>query len=172
MRRSDPDYFALFVGNYVLGGGGFVSRFTEEVRSKRGLAYSVYSTFNPLRFEGPFQIGLQTKKEQSGEALDVVRVTLKEFIANGPTEQELRAAKQNIVGSFPLRVDSNGKIHDYLALIGYYDLPLDYLNEFPKNVQRVTVEDVKRAFRKRVHPDALVTVVVGAPETRTSAAPQ
>jgi zinc protease len=172
MRRSDPDYFALFVGNYVLGGGGFVSRFTEEVRSKRGLAYSVYSTFNPLRFEGPFQIGLQTKKEQSGEALDVVRVTLKEFIANGPTEQELRAAKQNIVGSFPLRVDSNRKIHDYLALIGYYDLPLDYLNEFPKNVQRVTVEDVKRAFRKRVHPDALVTVVVGAPETRTSAAPQ
>ena len=172
MRRDDPDYFALFVGNYVLGGGGFVSRFTEEVRSKRGLAYSVYSTFNPLRFEGPFQIGLQTKKEQSGEALGVVRVTLKEFIANGPTEQELRAAKQNIVGSFPLRVDSNKKIHEYLALIGYYNLPLDYLNEFPKNVQRVTVEDVKRAFGKRVNPDALVTVVVGAPETRTSAAPR
>ncbi len=172
MRRDDPDYFALFVGNYVLGGGGFVSRFTEEVRSKRGLAYSVYSTFNPLRFEGPFQIGLQTKKEQSGEALDVVRVTLKEFIASGPTEQELRAAKQNIVGSFPLRVDSNKKIHDYLALIGYYDLPLDYLNEFPKNVQRVTAEDVKRAFAKRVNPNALVTVVVGAPETKTSAAPQ
>lgn len=172
VRRADPDYFALFVGNYVLGGGGFVSRFTEEVRSKRGLAYSVYSTFYPLRFEGPFQIGLQTKKEQSAEALDVVRVTLKEFIAKGPTEQELRAAKQNIVGGFPLRMDSNKKIHDYLALIGYYDLPLDYLNEFPRNVQRVTVEDVKRAFAKHVNPDALATVVVGAPETRTSAAPQ
>lgn len=172
MRRDDPDYFALFVGNYVLGGGGFVSRFTEEVRSKRGLAYSVYSTFNPLRFEGPFQIGLQTKKEQSAEALDVVRATLKEFIAKGPTEQELRAAKQNIVGGFPLRVDSNKKIHDYLALIGFYNLPLDYLNQFPQNVQRVTVEDVKQAFAKRVNPEALATVIVGAPETRTSAAPQ
>jgi zinc protease len=171
MRRDDPEYFPLLVGNYVLGGGGFVSRFTEEVRSKRGLAYSVYSAFNPLRFEGPFQIGLQTKKEQSGEALDVVRATLKDFMASGPTNQELRAAKQNIVGSFPLRLDSNKKIHDYLALIGFYNLPLDYLNEFPKNVQRVTVEDVKRAFGKRVNPNALATVVVGAPETKTSAAP-
>jgi zinc protease len=170
MRRDDPDYFPLFVGNYVLGGGGFVSRFTEEVRSKRGLAYSVYSTFQPLRFEGPFQIGLQTKKEQSAEALDVVRVTLQDFIASGPTEQELRAAKQNIVGGFPLRVDSNKKIHEYLAVIGFYNLPLDYLNNFTGNVQRVTVEDVKRAFAKRVHPEALATVVVGAPETRTSAA--
>jgi zinc protease len=172
MRRADPDYFALFVGNYVLGGGGFVSRFTEEVRSKRGLAYSVYSTFNPLRYEGPFQIGLQTKKEQAGEALEVVRGTLKNFVAKGPTEQELRAAKQNIIGGFPLRVDSNRKIHEYLAVIGFYNLPLDYLNEFPNNVQRVTVEDVKRAFGKHVKPDALATIVVGAPETRTSAAPQ
>jgi zinc protease len=172
MRRDDPDYFALFVGNYVLGGGGFVSRFTEEVRSKRGLAYSVYSTFNPLRFEGPFQIGLQTKKEQSGEALEVVRVTLRDFIENGPTQDELRAAKQNIVGGFPLRLDSNKKIHEYLALIGFYGLPLDYLDQFPKNVERVTVDDVKRAFRQRVNPDLLVTVVVGAPETRTSAAPR
>ena len=102
----------------------------------------------------------------------MVRDTLKEFIASGPTEQELRAAKQNIVGGFPLRIDSNKKIHDYLALIGFYDLPLDYLDDFPRNVQRVTVEDVKRAFAKHVNPDALATVVVGAPETRTSAAPQ
>lgn len=172
IRRDDPDYFALFVGNYILGGGGFVSRFTEEVRSKRGLAYSVYSTFSPLRYEGPFQIGLQTKKEQSEEALEVVRVTLKDFIANGPTEKELKAAQQNIVGGFPLRVDSNKKIHEYLALIGFYDLPLDYLDAFPGKVQAVTVEDVKAAFRKRVNPEALVTVVVGAPDTKTSAAPQ
>jgi zinc protease len=170
IRRDDPDYFPLFVGNYILGGGGFVSRFTEEVRSKRGLAYSVYSTFSPMRYEGPFQIGLQTKKDQAGEALEVVRVTLKDFIANGPTEKELQAAKQNIVGGFPLRVDSNKKIHDYLALIGFYNLPLDYLNEFPRKVQAVTVEDVRTAFRKRVNPDALVTVVVGAPETKTSEA--
>ena len=172
IRRDDPDYFPLFVGNYILGGGGFVSRFTEEVRSKRGLAYSVYSTFNPIRYEGPFQIGLQTKKDQASEALEVVRVTLKEFVANGPTEKELKAAKQNIIGGFPLRVDSNKKIHEYLAVIGFYGLPLDYLNEFPKKVQAVTVDDVKTAFRKRVNPDSLVTVVVGAPDTKTSAAPR
>jgi zinc protease len=172
IRRDDPDYFALFVGNYILGGGGFVSRFTDEVRSKRGLAYSVYSTFSPMRYEGPFQIGLQTKKEQSGEALDVVRVTLRDFVAKGPTEKELQAAKQNIVGGFPLRVDSNKKIHDYLALIGFYNLPLDYLNDFPAKVQRVTAEDVKRAFQAHVNPEALVTVVVGAPDTKTSEAPR
>lgn len=170
MRRDDPDFYSLFVGNYVLGGGGFVSRFTDEVRSKRGLAYSVYSTFTPMRYEGPFQIGLQTKKEQSGEALAVVRATLSKFIETGPTEKELKAAKQNIVGGFPLRVDSNRKIHDYLALIGFYGLPLDYLNEFPVRVQRVSADDVKRAFQTHVNPDALVTVVVGAPETKTSEA--
>ena len=172
IRRDDPDFFALSVGNYVLGGGGFVSRFTEEVRSKRGLAYSVYSSFNPMRYEGPFQIGLQTKKEQAGEALDVVRATLQDFIASGPTEQELQAAKQNLIGGFPLRVDSNRKIHDYVALIGFYDLPLDYLNTYPKKVESVTVDDVKTAFRTRVNPDALVTVVVGAPESRPGAAPR
>jgi len=167
MRRDDPDYFPLFVGNHVLGGGGFVSRLVEEVRQKRGLAYSVYSYFSPLQRQGPFLIGMQTKREQAQEALAVVQKTLRDFVVDGPTEKELAAAKQNIIGSFPLRIDSNRKIHEYLALIGFYHLPLSYLDDFVKNVERVTVADVKSAFARHVHMDKLVTVVVGAANDQT-----
>ena len=166
MRRDDPDYFPLFVGNYVLGGGGFVSRITEEVRQKRGLAYSAYSYFSPLKREGPFLIGLQTQREQAGEALAVVRTTLAEFVKAGPTEKEVAAAKQNISGGFPLRIDSNRKIHDNLAMIGFYRLPLTYLDDFVKNVERVTVADILDAFRRRVHPGRMVTVVVGPDDSK------
>lgn len=168
IRRDDPDYFPLFVGNHVLGGGGFASRITEEVRQKRGLAYSAYSYFLPLKREGPFLIGMQTQRDQAGEALEVARKTLRDFVADGPTDLELTAAKQNIIGGFPLRIDSNRKIHDYLSFIGFYRLPLTYLEDFVKNVERVTVSDIRDAFRRRVHPDRQVTVVVG-PESIKSA---
>ncbi|BCB28515.1 peptidase M16 [Sulfurimicrobium lacus] len=161
MSRSDPDYFPLFVGNYILGGGGFASRLTEEVREKRGLAYSVYSYFIPLAQPGPFQIGLQTKRDQATEALDITRATLRRFVADGPTADELRHAKQNLIGSFPLRLDSNRKILGYLSLIGDYRLPLDYLDQFPKNVDKVTLMDVKSAFQRHVDPKTMVTVIVG-----------
>lgn len=161
MQRNDPDYFALFVGNHILGGGGFVSRLTEEVRQKRGLAYSTYSYFSPMLREGPFVIGMQTKADQAHDALEVVRKTLADFVAQGPTAKELAAAKKNVIGGFPMRIDSNRKIHGYLALIGFYRLPLTYLDDFVKNVERVTVEDVRKAFQRRVHPERMVTVVVG-----------
>ena len=141
-------------------GGGFISRITEEVRQKRGLAYSAYSYFSPLRRPGPFLIGLQTRRDQAQEALEVVRGVLRDFVADGPTEDELKAAKQNIIGSFPLRVDSNAKIHEYLVLIGTYRLPLTYLDDFVRKVGAVTVAQVKDAFARRVHPDRMVTVVV------------
>jgi zinc protease len=160
MRRDDPDYFPLFVGNYVLGGGGFVSRITEEVRQKRGLAYSAYSYFSPLRREGPFVIGMQTRRDQAAEALEVVRATLADFVREGPSAEELEAAKKNIIGGFPLRIDSNRKIHEHLALIGFYRLPLTYLEDFVKNVERVTREDIRDAFRRRIDPARMVTVVV------------
>jgi zinc protease len=166
VTRSDPDYFPLYVGNYVLGGGGFVSRLTEEVRQKRGLAYSVYSYFLPLEQEGPFQIGLQTKKEQAHDALEVVRGTVKGFIARGPSEEELKAAKQNLVLGFPLRIDSNKEIHEYLAMIGFYRMPLTYLDDFPKNVERVTAAQIKDAFSRRIDPERFVTVIVGAEEQK------
>lgn len=170
MRRDDPDYFPLFVGNHILGGGGFVSRITEEVRQKRGLAYSAYSYFSPMRAPGPFIIGMQTRRDQAGEALAVVRDTLRGFIGEGPTEQELQAAKQNIVGGFPMRIDSNRKILDYLALIGFYGLPLDYLETFVANVEKVTLSDIRSAFGRRVDPDRLVTVVVAADLPQAAAA--
>jgi zinc protease len=170
IRRDDPDYFTLFVGNYILGGGGFVSRITEEVRQKRGLAYSAYSYFSPLLARGPFVIGMQTRRDQAGQALSVVRSTLREFIDKGPTPEEVLAAKQNIIGGFPMRIDSNRKIHDYLALIGFYDLPSDYLETFVANIERVTAADIKAAFARRVDPDRLVTVVVGADRNQTAAA--
>lgn len=166
ITRSDPDYFALWLGNYVLGGGGFSSRLTEEIRQKRGFAYSAYSYFHPLGVEGPFRIGLQTRKDQAEEALKVARETLTKFVAEGPTQQELEAAKQNIIGGFSLRIDSNKKIHEYLSLIGFYRLPLSYLEDFPARIEAVTLEQVRDAWRRRIHPDRMVTVVVGAAEAR------
>ena len=164
IARDDPDYFPLLVGNYVLGGGGLVSRLYLEVREKRGYAYSVYSYFLPLAQEGPFQVGLQTKKEQAGEALARVRVVLDEFLARGPSTAELKAAKQNLVGGFALRIDSNRKLLEQVALIGYYRLPLSWLDDFTARVEKVSVADVRAAFARRVRPDHLVTVVVGSGE--------
>jgi zinc protease len=166
MSRTDPDYFALYVGNYTLGGGGFVSRLMYEVREKRGLAYSVYSYFIPLQQPGVFQIGLQTKKEQADDALQLVRAALREFIEKGPTAKELVAAKQNIIGGFPLRIDSNRKILDYLTVIGFYNLPLTYLDDFVGKIDKVTAVQIRDAFRRHVNPDALATVIVGAPEAK------
>ncbi|MDR2113360.1 MAG: insulinase family protein [Candidatus Accumulibacter sp.] len=161
LKRGDPDFFALQVGNYTLGGGGFVSRLMREVREKRGFAYSVYSAFLPLAQPGPFQIGLQTRKEQAGEALAVARDVLFRFLAEGPDEAELLAARQYLRGSFPLRLDSNGKLLDNVATIGFYGLPLDYLDTYVDNVGKVTADDVRAAFARHVRKGNLVTVVVG-----------
>lgn len=170
MARKDPDYFALYVGNHILGGGGFISRLMHEIREKRGLAYSVYSYFVPMKLPGAYQIGLQTKKSQADEALKLVRAALREFIDKGVTEKELQASKQNIIGGFPLRIDSNKKIVDYLSVIGFYELPLTYLDDFVGNVEKVTVEKVRDAYKRRVNPDAMVTVIVGTPEPKVPGA--
>jgi zinc protease len=162
MARSDPDYFPLYVGNYVLGGGGFDSRLLKEVRDQRGYAYSAYSYFLPMMEAGPFQLGLQTKLEQTDDALKVARDTLRQFIAEGPSDAELAQAKANLTGGFPLRIDSNRKILEYLAVIGFYRLPLDYLDTWVDRVKAVDVATVKQAFSRRINPDQLVTVVVGA----------
>jgi zinc protease len=160
LKRGDPDFFPLVVGNYSLGGGGFVSRLMKEVRDKRGLAYSVHSYFQPLAQLGPFQIGMQTKKAQANDALKVAREVLATFLAQGPSEVELQAAKQNLIGSFPLRLDSNRKLLENVAMIGFYGLPLDYLDHYPDNIDKVTVADIKAAFARHVQADHLVTVVV------------
>ena len=166
IKRGDPDLFPLYLGNYVLGGGGFVSRLTEEVREKRGLVYSVYSYFMPMAEVGTFQIGLQTKKEQADEALKIVRATLADFLAKGVTDAELKAAKANVIGGFPMRIDSNSKILDYLAVIGFYKLPLNYLDEYNSKVAAVTAAQIKDAFNRRLKLENFVTVIVGAPNTQ------
>ena len=161
VKRGDADYFPLYVGNHILGGGGMVPRLFEEVREKRGLSYSVYSYFSPMRFKGPFIAGLQTKTDQSDEAISVVLENIKNYIELGPTEEELISAKKNIIGGFPLRVDSNSKILNYVVVVGYYKLPLDYLHTFNSNVEAVTIEHIKDAFKRRLTVDNLVTVKVG-----------
>jgi zinc protease len=160
IERGHPDYFPLLVGNYTLGGGGFVSRLMKEVRDKRGYAYSVYSYFAPLKQPGPFQIGLQTKRSQATEAIKVARDVLERFVADGPSADELAAAQANLTGSFPLRLDSNRKILDNVAAIGFYGLPLDYLDHYQERVRAVTVADIKAAFARHIQPADLVTVIV------------
>ena len=120
--RGDKDYFTLYVANHPFGGSGFASRLVDEVREKRGLAYSVYSYFMPMRLPGPFQMGLQTRNDQADQALQIVNDELRRYIKEGPTKEELEASLTNITGGFPLRVDSNRKLVEYIAMIGFYDL--------------------------------------------------
>lgn len=161
MTATDPEYFPLYVGNHVLGGSGLVSRISKEVREKRGLSYSAYSYFMPLRELGPFQMGLQTRNDQAEEALRVALDAIRNFAANGPTEEELEAAKKNILGGFVLRLDSNRKLAQQVAIIALYNRPLDYLATFTEKVKAVTREDIKRAFRTRIDPGKIRTVLVG-----------
>jgi zinc protease len=161
IKRGDADYFTLYVGNHILGGNGLVSRLSDEIREKRGLSYSAYSYFSPMRKPGPFQIGLQTRNDKTDEALKVLQNTVADFVKNGPTKKELEASKKNITGGFALRISSNKKLLEYIAMIGFYDLPLDYLDNFNKNIQSITLDQIKDAFKRRVHPDKMVTVIVG-----------
>jgi len=159
---ADPDRFALNAGNYVLGGGGFVSRLTEEVREKRGLAYSVGSGFAPGLHAGAFRIGFQTRPDQADEAVKVSRDVLAKFVAEGPTDAELKAAKDNLVGGFPLLIDSNRKLLGNVANIAWNNLPLDYLETWTARMNAVTATDVKAAMARKLQPGRMVTVIVGA----------
>ena len=162
-KRDDPDYFPLIVGNYILGGGGFVSRLTLEVREKRGLTYGVSSYFSPGLHAGAFTVGLQTRPDQAAQAVALARDVVKDFVANGPTETELKAAKDNLIGGFALRIDSNRKLLDNISGIAWNRLPLDYLDTWTQQVDKVTVADIKAAFARKLQPEKMVTVVLGPP---------
>ncbi|MDO9271288.1 MAG: pitrilysin family protein [Methylobacter sp.] len=159
--RKDPDYFMLYVGNHILGGGALVSKLFDEVREKRGLAYSASSSFGPLFRKGPFAISLQTRNDQTGQALEVLNKTVADFIAQGPTEVELIAAKKNITGGFAMRFDTNKELASYVSMIGFYEMPLDYLDTFQQNVEKVTAASIKDAFKRRVDPQLMQTITVG-----------
>lgn len=164
IERGHPDYFNLYAGNHVLGGGGFTSRLVKEVRVERGLSYSVYSYYSPLHLPGTFTLGLQTRTDQAQQAAEVSLQTIEKFLSEGPTDEELTLAKNNIIGGFPLRIDSNRDILGYLSLIGFYDLPLDYLETFTDKISAVTHEQIRSAFSQHLQPAKLVKIIVGGPE--------
>ncbi|MEM7059923.1 MAG: pitrilysin family protein [Pseudomonadota bacterium] len=164
MKRDDPDFFAAYVMNYVLGGGGFSSRLTEEVREKRGLAYSVYSYLSVYDEVELYMGGVQTANERIGESLDVIKAEWARMAAEGLTEEDLQKAKTYLTGSFPLRFDSNSKIANYLLFVQMEDLGIDYINTRNGRVEAVTLEDAKRAAQRLLDPEALSIVVVGDPQ--------
>ncbi len=161
IKRNDPDFLALLVGDHILGGGGLVSRLMEEVREKRGLTYGVSSSFAPGLHAGAFTVGLQTRPDQAEQARQVAQATLAQFVAEGPTEQELRDAKDNLIGSFALRIDSNRKLLANVANIAWNGLPLDYLDHWTAKIEALTTDDVRRAMQRVLQPERMVTVVLG-----------
>lgn len=161
MRRNDEDFFTLFVANHPFGGSGFASRLVETVREERGLAYSVSSYFSPMRERGPFLMSLQTRADQTEEALSLLRSELSEYVASGPEKLELEESIANITGSFPLSLDSNSKLLGSLAMMAFYGLPGNYLDTYIDNVREIDRDDIKDALKRRIAADNMVTVIVG-----------
>ena len=161
VARGEAFHFPLYLGNYTLGGGGFSSRLMQEIRNNRGLAYSVYSYFFPLRHRGPFRLGFQTRKDQVDQALEAAYAELRHFVADGPTEEELGHSRNSMVLGFPLRIADNASMIDYLSMIGYYRLPLDYLDTWTDRISAISREQIVTAFQSRLDPDQMITVIVG-----------
>ncbi|MHC6227893.1 M16 family metallopeptidase [Pseudomonas sp. X10] len=159
--RNDPDYAALSLGNQILGGGTFGTRLMSEVREKRGLTYGVYSVFSPMQVRGPFMINLQTRAELSEGTLKLVQDILADYLKTGPTQQELDDAKRELAGSFPLSNASNASIVGQLGAIGFYNLPLTWLEDFMQQSQSLTTEQVKAALNKHLAANKLVIVTAG-----------
>ena len=169
ISRADPDYHALYLGNHVLGGGGLVSILAQEIREQRGLAYSAYSAFTPMRQAGPFLINLQTRNDQADTALEVAQTTLRAFTTDGPEAQALEEARQNITGGFALDLAGNTKLVNYLGFIAFYDLPLDYLKNFIGVMNGIALEQVRTAWQRHLQPERMITVIVGGEPTPLAA---
>ncbi|OIO67147.1 MAG: peptidase M16 [Zetaproteobacteria bacterium CG_4_9_14_3_um_filter_49_83] len=161
IARSSKDFFPLFVLNHILGGGGFGSRLMEEVREKRGLVYGVYSYFMPLLAPGPFIISLQTKASQADDADLVVRDVLDQMRHGAITEKQLSDSKKNLIGSFAQRLDSNRERVGLIGMIGFYHLPLDYLQQWVEQVNAVSLANVKIIAQDWLDPDAWNLVETG-----------
>ncbi|OUS24400.1 hypothetical protein A9Q99_24620 [Gammaproteobacteria bacterium 45_16_T64] len=167
IQRGDDRWYSLVLGNEILGGGGFTSRLNQTIRQEKGLVYSVYSYFSPMAVTGPFMMGLQTKNESRDEATTLMHSILTEFATKGPTEQELQDARKHLLGNFPLNIASNSRIVNYLGLIGFYNLPLTYLENYPKQLEKVTVESIKAAFTKTLDSEKLITIALGKQDITT-----
>ena len=161
IKRGAKNHLPLYVGNYIFGGSGFSARLMQELRVKRGYTYGVYSYIYPMKNIGPFVIGIETKSEQAQISVELIHNMLQEFIENGPTNEEIKHAKEAIINGFPLRVDSNSDILNYLSMINYYDLPMDYLAKFTENISKITKKDIISAFKEEIDYKNLTTLVVG-----------
>ena len=161
IERGSENHIPLYVGNYIFGGSGFSARLMKELRVKRGLTYGVYSYVYPLKEKGPFLIGIETKAEQAQLSVKLIREMLAEFVEKGPTDEELKHAKNSIINGFPLRIDSNSDILNYLSMINYYNLPKDYLKTFTSKISKVTKKDIINAFKTEIDLDSIITLVVG-----------
>ncbi|HTN43175.1 MAG TPA: pitrilysin family protein [Nitrospiria bacterium] len=158
--RKNPDYYAVTVMNYILGGGGFSSRLMTKIRDNQGLAYSIDSHFDASAFPGSFTISLQTRNAAAQVAIDGAMAELRKIRTAPVTDRELENAKAFLIGSFPLRIDTSAKIAGFLAQIEYYDLGLDYAERYPKLIRSITKTDVQRVAQKYLDPDHLALVVV------------
>jgi len=159
--RSDKDYFPMLIANYILGGGSLVSRLPEEVREKRGLAYSVHSSVSPMLQAGTISASLQTRQENAQQAIELVKKIIQEFVEQGPTEKEVIDAKKHLTGNFAMRVDSNGKLLSYLTTIGFYNLPLDYLQVWSNKIEAVSLEQINDAIKRQIKPEKMILFTVG-----------
>ncbi len=147
--------------NYIFGGGGFASRLTEEVRNKRGLAYSVYSFFDPGKYPGSFQIELQTKNSSAREAISLSLQQMERIRKEPVSEKELEGARKYLIGSFPMRFDNQSKLANFLTQIEYYGLGLDYPEKYPSILKAITREEILRVAQTYLHPENYLLVVVG-----------
>jgi zinc protease len=161
IRRDNPDYYAVSVMNYILGGGGFASRLMSRIRDDMGLAYDVHSFFTSSKGLGIFQVGVQTKNPSARTVIDVIKEEIIRIQTEPVSEQELEDAKAYLTGSFPRRIDTMGKIASFLVLTEFYGLGMDYDKKYPLYINRVSREDVLRVAKKYLHPDRYVLVVVG-----------
>ncbi len=159
--RNHPDYYAIQVMNYILGGGGFSSRAMDSIRNERGLAYSVYSHFGAEKSHGTFVFVMQTKNDTAEEAIRIAREEIRRMREQPVTDQELDDAKNYLTGSFPLRLDTNHKVASFLAQVEFFQLGLDYPDRYADLIRKVTREDVQRVAKAYLHPEKLITVVVG-----------
>jgi zinc protease len=160
VSRQNPDFYALTVMNYILGGGGFTSRLMGEIRNKRGLAYSVASFFDPGKYPGSFQVVLQTKNASAREAISLSLEQMERIREELISEKELEGAKKYLVGSFPMRFDTQAKLANFLTQVEYYGLGLEYPEKYPSLIQSVTREEVLRVAKKYLHPKNTILVVV------------
>ena len=164
VARKDPDFIPAFILNHILGGGGFSSRLMEQVREKRGLAYSVYTYLQPFHHTSMFAGGVATKNEEIAQSLDVIRAELKRMAAEGPTPAELDNAKKYLIGSYPLRFDTNAKIASQLHGILHDDLGIDYVDKRNGLIEAVTIDDAKRVAQRLFKTENLIVTIVGKPK--------